>query len=105
MCAVQERDAKKVAGSGLCFNFVRNTCTRGDTCKFNHDLATFMEGREPDLPGLCPFSNMPGPCPFGILCRWASAHSNPDALTQKYLIDNKPEQPDAPAVGAPPLDL
>jgi hypothetical protein len=44
-----------------------------------------VSSRPPDLPGLCPFDTLQE-CPYGIRCRWASKHRNPDALTKEYLL-------------------
>ncbi|KAK9804793.1 hypothetical protein WJX72_005834 [[Myrmecia] bisecta] len=66
----------------LCLNFVHSQCTYGDRCKFNHDIAGYVQARRLELPGECPFSALPQ-CPYGITCRWATHHKSPDELTRK----------------------
>lgn len=48
------------------------------------------------LPTACRLLKLPVPCcpaaercPFGVTCRWASKHAQPDALTQQYVIDRQ----------------
>ena len=44
-------------------------------------MATFLQEKPPDLPGLCPFSSTFAhtPCPYGLACRWASTHEEKDS--------------------------
>lgn len=83
----RERGAQRYSTKELCGLFVRGQC-RFDNCKFNHDVAAYLPHRTADLPGKCPFDVGPDPCPFGITCRWATAHTNPDELCRKYLQSN-----------------
>lgn len=78
--------------SQLCISFLRNECTRGKKCRFSHDVALYLPTRPEDLPGQCPFNASTDPCPYGILCRWASSHTNPDIITQKYIFDIRKQQ-------------
>ena len=48
-------------------------------------------------------------CPFGVTCRWASKHAQPDALTQQYVIDRhaqaQAEQHGQPAAEQQPASV
>lgn len=45
----------------------------GESCKYNHDVDAYLEQKEPDLPGECPFASK-DVCPYSITCRWRSWH-------------------------------
>lgn len=49
-------------------------CTRGSACRFSHDVDAFLATKPPDLPGQCPWTRRGVLCPFGLRCRFASAH-------------------------------
>eukprot|EP00889_Picochlorum_renovo_P005380 jgi/Picre1/32410/NNA_007756.t1 len=56
-----------VSGSG-------RTCMRTESCRYGHDLKAFLEEKEKDLPGQCPFGSNGRICPHGWTCRFASTH-------------------------------
>ena len=60
---------------GQCSRFLQGTCEFGDKCKFRHDAEGYLAGKPDDLPGPCPFERARDTCPYGIACRWASAHA------------------------------
>ena len=50
---LQER-AESRKGSGLCYSFIRGvSCPFGEQCRFNHDVAAFLQSKGPELPGKC----------------------------------------------------
>lgn len=51
-----------------------NACQFGDSCRFNHDLAAFMEQKPKDLEGLCPLLDVTSSCPYGFACRFSGSH-------------------------------
>lgn len=64
----------------------------------------------PRLPANQPLALLPvapthlpaaGSCPYGITCRWASKHSNPDALTRQYVTPSSSAQRAGGEEGAP----
>jgi tRNA-dihydrouridine synthase 3 len=63
----------------LCTGFVSGQgCPFGnDSCKYSHDLASFMKERPEDLPGVCPSYELYGRCKLGALCRRGNVHINP----------------------------
>jgi Zinc finger C-x8-C-x5-C-x3-H type (and similar) len=77
--------------SRLCFHLAKGLCDRGAQCRFSHDLAAYAASRPSDLPGQCPYTSLTV-CPFGILCRWASKHADPDPLTKQWLLEHKSTQ-------------
>ena len=79
---LQDRAAD--ARTQLCYFFLEGKCTAGTACRHSHDIGAYLESRPPDLPGRCPLSSQ-AVCPYGIRCRWASKHENPDALTREHL--------------------
>ncbi|KAJ2345860.1 tRNA-dihydrouridine(47) synthase [NAD(P)(+)]-like protein, partial [Coemansia sp. RSA 2618] len=50
-------------------------CPLGAECKSSHDVAAFMEKKEPDLGAKCPVFEKFGKCEFGLRCRFAMAHT------------------------------
>jgi len=51
-------------------------CPHGEGCKYLHDLDAFLETKDDDLPGICPFYASLGSCKYGVMCRFASSHEN-----------------------------
>ena len=58
------QEARQKRAAGLCNRFIRGECPFGDACKFNHDLAAYLQTKPADLPGLCPFTAFQE-CPYG----------------------------------------
>ena len=52
-------------------------CPFGPTCRFSHDVATFMASKPPDIGGTCLFYQQWGRCPFGLTCRFGAQHISP----------------------------
>lgn len=63
---LQERHAQK--GLEICNRSLQGQCMLGDKCHFSHDMAAYLKQKPADLPGRCPFSSDPAPCPFGASC-------------------------------------
>lgn len=76
----RERQQAKKSAENVCAAIARandvNACPYGEHCRFNHDLAAFLEQKPPDLPGVCPFLTIKKTCPFGVACRFAGTHEN-----------------------------
>ncbi|KAJ2155540.1 tRNA-dihydrouridine synthase 3 [Coemansia sp. RSA 1807] len=68
-------------------------CTIGAACKSSHDVAAFMEKKEPDLGLQCPIFDEFGKCVFGLRCRYAMAHTTAE-FTQ--VVDNEKLQKTQP---------
>jgi tRNA-dihydrouridine synthase 3 len=51
-----------------------SSCRYGENCRFSHDLEAFKSQRPADLEGNCPFLTEPGPCPYGVSCRYFGTH-------------------------------
>ena len=58
------QEARQKRAAGLCNRFTRGECPFGEACKFNHDLAAYLQTKPADLPGLCPFTAFKE-CPYG----------------------------------------
>eukprot|EP00887_Chlorella_sp_A99_P006956 scaffold2.g6956.t1 len=86
----RERTQSRHSTAELCTPFAGGRCSFGDRCRLNHDVEAFLAAKAPELPGRCPF-DAAGACPFGITCRWASKHCQPDELVQRFILD-KTEQ-------------
>ncbi|KAI8114550.1 hypothetical protein M9434_002672 [Picochlorum sp. BPE23] len=76
---LSKKQAKKnkmeQAKKHLCPSVARGeTCMRTESCRYGHDLKAFLEEKEKDLPGQCPFGSNGGICPHGWTCRFASTH-------------------------------
>ena len=52
-------------------------CSFGQTCRFSHDVATFMSAKPPDIGTTCVFYQQWGRCPFGLTCRFGAEHTSP----------------------------
>lgn len=64
----------------MCLVFVRgDTCSRGDSCKFSHDIKAYLASRAPDIDqieGGCPHYSLYGFCMYGATCRLGGSHIN-----------------------------
>ena len=69
----RERQEQK-SKMGFCQFLSRGKCTYGDSCKFNHDLESFLANKPADLPGKCLFLGAKVDCKFGVSCRYYNSH-------------------------------
>ena len=58
----------------ICFDFTKGVCTRGDKCKYSHDLATIVHFNSKEK-GIC-FDYLRNQCHRGLLCRFSHDLSN-----------------------------
>jgi len=58
----------------ICFDFTKGTCTRGDKCKYSHDIATIVHFNSREK-GIC-FDYLRNQCHRGLLCRFSHDLSN-----------------------------
>jgi hypothetical protein len=61
-------------GSQICYDFTKGLCTRGDKCKFSHDIATIVQFNSKEK-GIC-FDYLRNQCHRGLLCRFSHDLSN-----------------------------
>jgi hypothetical protein len=66
-------------GGGVCFDFTKGRCMRGDGCRFSHDLALASSALAASKGGVC-FDFTKGVCNRGDTCRFS--HELPAAGTQ-----------------------
>jgi tRNA-dihydrouridine synthase 3 len=71
----------------LCLYTAQGTDCTNEKCKKVHDVALFMESREPDLGTECPLFNLLGACRFGIKCRYAGAHTADGKQVKKDVVN------------------
>ena len=70
-------DSGKVeAKRQICFDFTKGTCTRGEACKFSHDIKRIIEVNSQER-GIC-FDFLRHACSRGALCRFSHDLSNFD---------------------------
>ncbi|KAG1671913.1 hypothetical protein FOA52_003480 [Chlamydomonas sp. UWO 241] len=62
------------AKTQICFDFTKGMCTRGDKCKYTHDLATIVQFNSKEK-GIC-FDYLRNQCQRGLLCRFSHDLSN-----------------------------
>lgn len=58
----------------ICFDFTKGLCTRGDKCKYSHDIATIVQFNSKEK-GIC-FDYLRNQCHRGLLCRFSHDLSN-----------------------------
>jgi hypothetical protein len=62
------------AKTQICFDFTKGMCTRGDKCKYSHDIATIVHFNSKEK-GIC-FDYLRNQCHRGLLCRFSHDLSN-----------------------------
>jgi hypothetical protein len=58
----------------ICYDFTKGLCTRGDKCKYSHDIATIVQFNSKEK-GIC-FDYLRNQCHRGLLCRFSHDLSN-----------------------------
>eukprot|EP00798_Chlamydomonas_sp_ICE-L_P019068 gene19068-25672_t len=58
----------------ICFDFTKGLCTRGDKCKYSHDLATIVHFNSKEK-GIC-FDYLRNQCHRGLMCRFSHDLTN-----------------------------
>jgi hypothetical protein len=58
----------------ICYDFTKGMCTRGDKCKYSHDIATIVHFNSREK-GIC-FDYLRNQCHRGLLCRFSHDLSN-----------------------------
>ncbi|KAJ1881055.1 tRNA-dihydrouridine(47) synthase [NAD(P)(+)]-like protein [Coemansia sp. RSA 1722] len=61
-------------------------CPYNDTCTFSHDVAKYLQTKEPDLGPRCVFFDTYGQCRYGLRCRFANAHTDKE---HKQMVDEE----------------
>ncbi|PNH02761.1 Zinc finger CCCH domain-containing protein 28 [Tetrabaena socialis] len=82
--------------SQICFDFTKGVCSRGDKCKYSHDLATIVHFNSKEK-GIC-FDYLRNQCHRGLLCRFSHDLSNIAQQCQVYnngAKENKGAKPNA----------
>ncbi|GIL62034.1 hypothetical protein Vafri_16356 [Volvox africanus] len=80
----------------ICFDFTKGVCSRGDKCKYSHDLATIVHFNSKEK-GIC-FDYLRNQCHRGLLCRFSHDLSNIAQQCQVYnngAKENKGAKPNA----------
>lgn len=53
-------------------------CTKRETCKFSHDLQSYLDNKPADIAEECPNFKLKNFCQFGITCRFGKNHLGED---------------------------
>lgn len=59
------------------------TCSYGDKCQYNHDIASYLKTKPTDLGPVCHVYAAYGFCSNGLMCRWGSSHIDPITFANK----------------------
>ena len=77
------RDKKTEDSEKMCSAIIRgHECSRGDSCKYSHDIKEYLANRPKDIDTLldndcsCPIYAKYGYCNYGITCRFGKSHLN-----------------------------
>ena len=64
-------------------------CRFGNSCKYIHDLDSYLAVKPPDIGDQCYMFNRFGRCPYGLACRFSSTHisSSHENITNELLYD------------------
>eukprot|EP01041_Mallomonas_annulata_P003110 gene3110-6113_t len=78
------RDERAIADEKLCRPVaLGENCPYGDTCRFSHDTALYLQNKPPDIGDFCYIYNEYGECSFGLMCRFGNSHI--DKVTAKNI--------------------
>merc|ERR1712176_1633023 len=79
--------------TGVCFDWQKGQCNRGDSCRFSHVEPTKESVEYRRSRGVC-FDWQKGKCHRGDSCRFAHEESNPTTETQNSVNEDEddPEQ-------------
>lgn len=58
-------------------------CPFGDKCHFHHDVAKYLASKPADIGDSCYLYDTFGKCTYGLMCRFAKAHTTPDFKTME----------------------
>jgi hypothetical protein len=70
----QQQHSHNPTDPQICFDFTKGMCTRGDKCKYSHDIATIVQFNSKEK-GIC-FDYLRSQCHRGLLCRFSHDLSN-----------------------------
>jgi hypothetical protein len=70
----QQQPSQDSGEPQICFDFTKGMCTRGDKCKYSHDIATIVQFNSKEK-GIC-FDYLRSQCHRGLLCRFSHDLSN-----------------------------
>jgi tRNA-dihydrouridine synthase 3 len=71
------REAKNIR---LCQSIIspEKKCKYGENCKSEHSIEAYLKAKPDDIGDKCVNFDMLGKCPYGLACRYSSAHTNED---------------------------
>ncbi|KAG7501400.1 hypothetical protein JOB18_048529 [Solea senegalensis] len=68
----------------LCLSIIQDReCPFGDKCRFHHDVAEYLASKPVDIGESCYLYDTFGKCAYGLMCRYAKAHTTPDFKTME----------------------
>lgn len=70
----QQQHSQDSSNPQICYDFTKGMCTRGDKCKYSHDIATIVHFNSKEK-GIC-FDYLRSQCHRGLLCRFSHDLSN-----------------------------
>jgi len=74
MDAKHKKRANQDGRAQICFDFTKGQCSRGDGCKFSHDVNYIIEVNSQEK-GIC-FDYLKGTCTRGMMCRFSHDLNN-----------------------------
>ena len=86
-----QEDIKYDAKEELSFcSFVASgvICPYASSCKYTHDLETYLASKGPDLGPLCVNIKATGTCPYGVRCRFYLSHPKVDNELEQSTLKN-----------------
>ena len=72
----------------ICFDFTKGLCTRGEACKYSHDIALIVKVNSQER-GIC-FDFLRGQCSRGLLCRFSHDLSNITSQSSQVMQQGHP---------------